>query len=71
MKRGIYTTFELPSKRGICNWYGCKKSVTIGGFCEEHGKIEVKATICEIPAEPTDEFGFNKYTNNTHNKRNI
>lgn len=44
-KIGWYTTFELPSKRGFCNYYGCKKRAIKNGFCEECGKIKVTVAI--------------------------
>lgn len=46
-KIGWYTTFSLPSKYGICNWYGCNKKVTKNGFCNEHGKREIKVQIVD------------------------
>lgn len=41
------TSWELPSKRGKCNWFLCQNKSTYGGFCEEHGGIEVKVTVVD------------------------
>jgi hypothetical protein len=46
-KIGFYTTFELPSKRGNCNFYGCKRKAVKNGFCEECGKFKIKVGIID------------------------
>ena len=49
-KIGWFTSFELPSKHGICNWYGCGKPVVERtGFCKKHGKHEINVRIGVIP----------------------
>jgi hypothetical protein len=59
MSIGFYTTFELPSKSGRCNFYGCNKGVFHGGFCEAHGKIEIRGKIVDGEVE-TNQKGFKK-----------
>lgn len=61
MKRGFFTTWNLGLP-GCCIWYGCTKPKVKGGFCEEHGKIEVKVKIVDdLPVNPKNpNIGFKK-----------
>jgi hypothetical protein len=46
-KIGWFTTFSLPSKIGICDWYGCGKPVFKNGFCKECGNRKIKVIIVD------------------------
>jgi hypothetical protein len=67
-KMGFSTRWGFPSDHGICNWYGCDKSIVKGTcFCEEHGKIEVNVTLVEDkPTKklPEENKGYKKVYEN-------